>query len=60
MKKKSSLHCLLHFLFFSILNISDIGGPTSTPSTDIGGTTTTPKGNSDPALTATIAKAETF
>ena len=60
MKKKIFTPLFAALLVFSILNSSDIGGPTTTPSTDIGGTTTTPKGNSGPALTATIAKAETF
>lgn len=48
MKKKILTPLFTALLVFSIFNLSDIGGPTTTTSTDIGGTTTTPKGNSGP------------
>lgn len=60
MKKKIFTPLFTTLLVFSIVNILDIGGPTTMPSNDIGGTTTVPKGNSGPALTNTIIKPENF
>lgn len=60
MKKKIFTSLFTALLIISILNISDIGGPTTTTSNNIGGTTTTPQGNSGPALTSIIFNSENF